>query len=75
MKAKNVTVQFDYTNFDSLELMLNRLKSELMQGKEYFEDVVKDSSYNDSYLHFQQEYKRKSKFKIEDNVILIKSKI
>ena len=75
MKAKNVTVQFDYTNFDSLELMLNRLKSELMQGKEYFEDVVKDSSYNDRYLHFQQEYKRKSKFKIEDNVILIKSKI
>jgi len=75
MKAKHVTVQFDYTNFDSLELMINRLKEEIMQGKEYFEDVVKDSSYNDRYLHFQQEYKRKRSFKIEDNVILIKSKI
>jgi hypothetical protein len=75
MKAKHVTVQFDYTNFDSLELMLNRLKSELMEGKEYFEDFVKDSSYNDRYLHFKQEYKRKRSFKIEDNVILIKSKI
>ena len=75
MKAKNVTVQFDYTNFDSLELMLNRLKSELMEGKEYFEDFVKDISYNDRYLHFQQEYKKKRSFKIEDNVILIKSKI
>jgi hypothetical protein len=32
MKAKHVTVQFEYTNFDTLEIMINRLKSELMEG-------------------------------------------
>ena len=37
MKAKTVTVSFEYTNFDCLETMIERLKSELMQGKEYFE--------------------------------------
>jgi hypothetical protein len=75
MKAKHVTVQFDYTNFDSLELMLNRLKEEIMQGKEYFEDVIKDKGQNKRYLHFQQEYKKKRSFKIENNLILIKSYI
>ena len=75
MKAKHVTVQFEYTNFDTLEIMINRLKSELMEGKEFFEDVVKDTSYNNHYLQFKQEYKKKRSFKIDENVILIKSKI
>ncbi len=75
MKAKHVTVQFDYTNFDTLEIIINRLKSELMEGKEFFEDMQMSPNGQKFYLHFQQEYKRKRKFKIEDNVILIKSKI
>jgi hypothetical protein len=75
MKSKQVTVQFDYTNSDSLEIILNKLKHELTQGKEFFEDVVKDTSYNNRYLHFKQEYKKKRSFKIEENVILVKSYI
>ena len=75
MKAKHVTVQFDYTNFDTLEIMINRLKSELMEGKEFFEDMLISPNSQKFYLHFKQEYKRKRSFKIDDNVILIKSKI
>ena len=75
MKAKHVTVQFEYTNFDTLEIMINRLKSELMEGKEFFEDMLISPNSQKFYLHFKQEYKRKRSFKIDDNVILIKSKI
>ena len=75
MKAKHVTVQFEYTNFDTLEIMINRLKSELMEGKEFFEDMLISPNSQKFYLHFKQEYKRKRSFKIDENVILIKSKI
>ena len=75
MKAKHVTVQFEYTNFDTLEIMINRLKSELMEGKEFFEDMLISPNSQKFYLHFKQEYKRKRSFKINENVILIKSKI
>ena len=75
MKAKHVTIQFEYTNFDTLEIMLDRLKSELMEGKEFFEDMQMSTNGQKFYLHFKQEYKRKRNFKIEENVILVKSKI
>lgn len=75
MKAKHVTVQFEYTNFDTLEIMINRLKSELMEGKEFFEDMLISPNSQKFYLHFKQEYKRKRSFEINENVILIKSKI
>ena len=75
MKAKHVTVQFEYTNFDTLEIMLDRLKSELMEGKEFFEDMQISPNGQKFYIHFKQEYKRKRSFKIEENVILVKSKI
>ena len=39
MKAKRVTVCFDYTNFDVLESMLDRLKDEITQGRELFASV------------------------------------
>ena len=75
MKAKHVTVQFEYTNFDTLEIMLDRLKSELMDGKEFFEDMQMSPNGQKFYLHFKQEYKKKRSFKIEENVILVKSYI
>jgi hypothetical protein len=75
MKAKHVTVQFEYTNFDTLEIMINRLKSELMEGKEFFEDMQMSPNGQKFYLHFKQEYKRKRSFKIENNLILVKSYI
>lgn len=75
MKAKRVTVCFDYTNFDVLESMLERLKDELMQGKEYFESDVHDCNRAKRYLQFMQEYKTKRNFVVNKDVITIKSKI
>ena len=75
MKAKKVTIVFEYTNFDVLESMLDRLKEELMQGKEYFEDMVMDANGAKRYLQFMQEYKKTRNFVIDKDVITIKSKI
>lgn len=75
MKAKRVTVSFDYTNFDVLESMLERLKDELMQGKEYFESDVHDCNGAKRYLQFMQEYKTKRNYIVNTNSITIKSKI
>ncbi len=75
MKAKKVTIVFEYTNFDVLESMLDRLKDELMQGKEYFEDMVMDANGAKRYLQFMQEYKKTRNFVVNKDVILIKSNI
>ena len=77
MKSKRVTVSFEYTNFDVLESMIERLKSELMQGHEYFEDMVLDASNNRRYLKFMQEYKSKRNYIMnnEKTVITIKSNV
>jgi hypothetical protein len=75
MKAKQVTVSFEYTNFDCLEIMIDRLKSELMEGKEYFEDMIKDQNENKRYLQFMQEYKKTRNFVLNKDVIIIKSKV
>lgn len=75
MKSKRVTVSFEYTNFDVLESMIERLKTELMQGREYFEDMVLDASNHRRYLHFMQEYKKTRNFVIDKDVITIKSNI
>ena len=75
MKAKRVTVSFEYTNFDVLESMIDRLKDELMQGKEYFEDMVMDANENKRYLQFMQEYKKTRNFVVNKDVIIIKSKV
>jgi hypothetical protein len=75
MKAKRVTVSFEYTSFDCLEIMIDRLKSELMEGKEYFEDMVEDQNENKRYLQFMQEYKKTRNFVVNKDVIIIKSKV
>lgn len=75
MKAKKVTISFEYTNFDCLEAMIERLKSELMEGKEYFEDIVKDVHGHKRYLQFMQEYKKTRNFVVKDDVITIKSNV
>jgi len=75
MKAKKVTIVFEYTNFDCLETMIERLKSELMQGKEYFEDMIKDGNENKRYLQFMQEYKKTRNFVVNKDVITIKSNV
>ena len=73
MKAKKVTIVFEYTNFDVLESMIERLKDELMQGKEYFEDMVMDANGAKRYLQFMQEYKKTRNFVMDKDVITIKS--
>ena len=75
MKAKKVTIVFEYTNFDVLESMIERLKEELMQGKEYFEDMVMDANGAKRYLQFMQEYKKTRNFVMDKDVITIKSNI
>lgn len=75
MKAKKVTIVFEYTNFDVLESMLDRLKEELMQGKEYFEDMVMDSNGAKRYLQFMQEYKKTRNFVVNKDVVTIKSNV
>jgi hypothetical protein len=75
MKAKKVTIVFEYTNFDVLESMLDRLKDELMQGKEYFEDMVMDANGAKRYLQFMQEYKKTRNFVVNKDVITIKSNV
>ena len=75
MKAKTVTVSFEYTNFDCLETMIDRLKSELMQGKEYFEDMIPAANGHKRYLQFMQEYKKTRNFVVNKDVITIKSNV
>ena len=75
MKAKKVTIVFEYTNFDVLESMIDRLKDELMQGKEYFEDMVMDANGAKRYLQFMQEYKKTRNFVMDKDVIIIKSNV
>ena len=75
MKAKKVTIVFEYTNFDVLESMIERLKEELMQGKEYFEDMVMDANGAKRYLQFMQEYKKTRNFAVNKDVITIKSNL
>ena len=75
MKAKRVTVSFEYTNFDVLESMLDRLKDELMQGKEFFESDVHDCNGAKRYLQFMQEYKKTRNFVVNKDVITIKSNL
>ena len=75
MKAKKVTIVFEYTNFDVLESMIERLKDELMQGKEYFEDMIPAANGHKRYLQFMQEYKKTRKFVVNKDVITIKSNL
>ena len=75
MKAKKVTIVFEYTNFDVLESMLDRLKDEIMQGKEYFEDMVMDANGAKRYLQFMQEYKKTRNFVVNKDVVTIKSNV
>jgi len=75
MKAKKVTIVFEYTNFDVLESMIDRLKDELMQGKEYFESDVHDCNGAKRYLQFMQEYKKTRNFVVNKDVITIKSNV
>jgi hypothetical protein len=75
MKAKKVTIVFEYTNFDVLESMIERLKDELMQGKEYFESDVHDCNGAKRYLQFMQEYKKTRNFVMDKDVITIKSNV
>jgi len=75
MKAKQVTVVFEYTDFKVLDSMIERLRLELMQGKEYFESDIYDAHGGKRYLQFMQEYKSKRNYVVSKDSITIKSNI
>ena len=75
MKAKQVTVVFEYTDFKVLDSMIERLRLELMQGKEYFESDIYDAHGGKRYLQFMQEYKTKRNYVVSKDSITIKSNI
>lgn len=75
MKAKTVTVVFEYTDFKVLDSMIERLRLELMQGKEYFESDIYDAHGGKRYLQFMQEYKTKRNYIVNKDSITIKSNL
>ena len=75
MKTKEVTLTIEYSTFDDLKEVLDRVYSELTQGKEYFEDVIHTEN-GKRLIHFMQKYKSLRTFKIiNSDSVIVKSKI
>ena len=75
MKTKEVTLTIEYSTFDDLKEVLNRVYSELTQGKEYFEDVIHTEN-GKRLIHFMQKYKSLRTFKIvNSDSVIVKSKV
>ena len=75
MKTKEVTLTIEYSTFDDLQNILDRVYAELTQGKEYFEDVIHTDN-GKRLIHFMQKYKHMRTFKVvNSDSIIIKSKI
>ena len=75
MKTKEVTLTIEYSTFDDLQNILDRVYAELTQGKEYFEDVIHTEN-GKRLIHFMQKYKSLRTFKIiNSDSVIVKSKI
>jgi len=75
MKTKEVTLTIEYSTFDDLQNILDRVYVELTQGKEYFEDVIHTDN-GKRLIHFMQKYKSLRTFKIvNSDSIIVKSKV
>ena len=75
MKTKEVTLTIEYSTFDDLQNILDRVYAELTQGKEYFEDVIHTDN-GKRLIHFMQKYKQMRTFKfVNSDSIIVKSKI
>lgn len=73
MKIKTVTVTFDYSTFENLDVQLEKLKSKITDGNEYYEKVY-TTKLGKRFIQFKQEYKMRRTFKlINENEVIVKS--
>ena len=76
MKRKEVTVVFEWINEETLIEQIEKLKSLLLEGKEFYENVEKTKSNQKVLLQFKQQYQKLRSFKVIDsNEIIIKSNV
>jgi hypothetical protein len=71
MKIKEVSLSIEYTTFDDLEQVLNRVYKQITKGYEYYEKIY-CTDKGKRLIQFKQEYKKTRTFKIvnEDSVIV-----
>jgi len=76
MKRKEVTAVFEWINEETLIEQIEKLKSLLLEGKEFYENVEKTKSNQKVLLQFKQQYQKLRSFKVIDsNEIIIKSNV
>jgi Ser-tRNA(Ala) deacylase AlaX len=81
-KVKRVSVEFEYSNFHDLRLVLARLSALLMEGNESYLEFIKDAENEEksNVLKFSQEYVNTERESIEREIngklkLVIKSNI
>jgi hypothetical protein len=76
MKRKEVTAVFEWINEESLIDQIEKLKSLLIEGREFYENVEKTKTNQKVLLQFKQQYQKLRSFKVIDsNEIIIKSNV
>jgi len=76
MKRKEVTAVFEWINEESLIDQIEKLKSLLIEGKEFYENVENTKTNQKVLLQFKQQYQKLRSFKVIDsNEIIIKSNV
>jgi hypothetical protein len=76
MKRKEVTAVFEWINEQTLIEQIEKLKSLLTEGKEFYENVENTKTNQNLLLQFRQKYERMRSFKvINHNEIIIKSNV
>ena len=76
MKRKEVTAVFEWINEETLIEQIEKLKSLLLEGKEFYENVESTKTNQKVLLQFKQQYQKLRSFKVIDsNEIIIKSKV
>ena len=71
MKIKEVSLSIEYTTFDDLEQVLNRVYKQITKGYEYYEKIY-CTDKGKRLIQFKQEYRKLRSFKIvnTDSVIV-----
>ena len=76
MKRKEVTAVFEWINEQTLIEQIEKLKSLLTEGKEFYENVENTKTNQNLLLQFTQKYEKLRSFKvINHNEIIIKSNV
>jgi hypothetical protein len=76
MKRKEVTAVFEWINEQTLIEQIEKLKSLLTEGKEFYENVENTKTNQNLLLQFRQKYEKLRSFKvINHNEIIIKSNV